>query len=92
MWKRRMKEERGGRDDWGAVNKLPGGTARWAAVHTLLRQMDRQTDRWSDRWMEEPVVCPGLGVSCPILLDRCQLSRSGTYVSSELNSDLVALK
>lgn len=52
----------------------------------------RQADRWSDRWVEEPVVCPGLGVSCLILLDRCQFSRSGAYVSSEQNSDLVALK
>lgn len=56
------------------------------------QKADKQADRWSDRWMEDPVVCPSLGVSCPILLDRCRFSRSGTYVSSELNSDLVALQ
>lgn len=40
-----MKEENeGGGGEAEMTGEPPGGTARWAAVHALLRQMDRQAD------------------------------------------------
>lgn len=37
-------ENEGGGGEAEMTGEPPGGTARWAAVHALLRQMDRQAD------------------------------------------------